>query len=158
MKNLLKKGLLPFAFAIFPTLAQAQIKVEAEDYTDAQSLKTKIILENQNTTVGYFDELGETMTYKVDIPESGLYQFSFKYLSGKSGAIRIEDKDGASFIYDIKANLTSGNWWELDINNWFEYLTEDGALFRFEEGEQTFIVTNMGVALNIDFFTLTKSS
>lgn len=158
MKSLLKKGLLPFAFAIFPMLAQAQIKVEAEDYTDAQSLKTKIILENQNTTVGYFDELGETMTYKVDIPESGLYQFSFKYLSGKSGAIKIEDKDGASFIYDIKANLTSGNWWELDINNWFEYLTEDGALFRFEEGEQTFIVTNMGVALNIDFFTLTKSS
>jgi hypothetical protein len=137
MKNYLKLGLIPILLTILPTLIQAQIKVEAENYSDAKSLKTEIILENNNTSVGYFDELGEKLTYEVSIPESGLYQFSFKYLAGKAGSLKIEDSEGASFIFETEANLTSGNWWELPMNNWPAFPTEDGALFYFEKGTQT---------------------
>lgn len=158
MKNFFKLGIVPLILAILPTLIQAEIKVEAENYSDAKSLKTKIILENNNTSVGYFDELGEKLTYEVSIPESGLYQFSFKYLAGKAGSLKIEDSEGASFIFETEANLTSGNWWELPMNNWPAFPTEEGALFYFEKGTQTFYVINMGTGLNIDYFSLTKST
>ena len=71
MKNFFKLGIAPLILVILPTLIQAEIKVEAENYSDAKSLKTEIILENNNTSVGYFDELGEKLTYEVSIPESG---------------------------------------------------------------------------------------
>lgn len=158
MKNLFKMGILPIFLAILPLLTQAQIKIEAEDYTEAQSLKTEIILENNKTSVGYFDEVGEKLTYQISIPESGLYQFSFKYLAGKAGSIKIEDSEGASFIFETEANLTSGNWWELPMNNWPEFPLEESALFYFEKGIQTIYVINMGTGLNIDYFSLTKSS
>ena len=158
MKNLFKMGILPVFLAILPLLTQAQIKIEAEDYTEVQSLKTEIILENNGTSIGYFDESGEVLTYQVTIPESGLYQFSFKYLAGKAGSIKIENEEGATFIFDTEANLTSGNWWELPMNSWPEYPTEKGALYYFEAGKQTFSVINMGTGLNIDYFSLTKSS
>ncbi|MBR4970393.1 MAG: cellulase family glycosylhydrolase, partial [Paludibacteraceae bacterium] len=158
MKNLFKMGILPIFLAILPLLTQAQIKIEAEDYTEAQSLKTEIILENNKTSVGYFDEVGEKLTYQISIPESGLYQFSFKYLAGKAGSLKIEDSEGASFIFETEANLTSGNWWELPMNNWPEFPLEESALFYFEKGMQTIYVINMGTGLNIDFFSLKKSS
>ena len=59
--------------------ASAQIKVEAESFVDSHSLSTEIIFENDNKSVGYFDEKGEYMEYEVEIPQDGLYQFSFKY-------------------------------------------------------------------------------
>lgn len=136
----------------------SQIKVEAEKYVKAQSLGSDIILENNGTSVGYFDEAGEVLEYQVEIPESGLYQFSFKYLAGKAGSLMIEDADGASFIFDTEANNTSGNWWTLPMNSWPEYETSKGALFFFEKGSQTFFVKNRGTGLNLDYFTLTKSS
>ena len=38
MKNYLKSGLIPILLTILPTLIQAQIKVEAENYSDACGL------------------------------------------------------------------------------------------------------------------------
>ena len=138
--------------------ASAQIKVEAESFVDSHSLSTEIIFENDNKSVGYFDEKGEYMEYEVEIPQDGLYQFSFKYLAGKPGSLLIEDAAGASFVYETEANNTSGSWWELPMNSWPEYETSKGALFYFEKGTQTFFVKNRGTGLNLDYFTLTKSS
>jgi hypothetical protein len=136
----------------------AQIKVEAESFVNSHSLATDIIFENDNKSVGYFDEKGEYMEYEVEIPQDGLYQFSFKYLAGKPGSLLIEDAAGASFVYETEANNTSGSWWELPMNSWPEYETSKGALFYFEKGTQTFFVKNRGTGLNLDYFTLTKSS
>lgn len=135
----------------------AQIKVQAESYKKADSKKTEIILENNKTSVGYFDEAGEVLTYEVDIPETGLYQMSFKYLSGKDGLMKIQGPDGGSSIFTIDANYLSEHWWELAMNSWPEFEFSKSALFYFEAGKQTFKAINMGTGVNIDYFQLKKS-
>ena len=95
MKNTLRKGCLGALFFMSAVSGFSQIKVQAEDYVEAKSGGTEIATENGGATVGFFDEMGETMTYEVNIPKEGLYQISFKYLSGKDGSLRIETADGA---------------------------------------------------------------
>lgn len=159
MKNTFRKGLLmAFLGSVSAASLSAQIKVEAESATKMHSLKTNIKLENSDKTVGYFDEAGEYMTYEVDIPETGLYQFSFSYLTGKDGDLKIEGPDGGTSVFPIAANHATENWWELPMNSWPQFDFEESALFYFEAGTQTFIVHNTGWALNLDYFQLKKSS
>lgn len=94
----------------------AQIRVEAEDYTEVKSAATEIITENDGKTIGYFDERGETLSYEVNITEDGLYQFSFRYLAGKAGSLKIETSDGASFVFQTDA-YNAAEWWKLPIND-----------------------------------------
>ena len=159
MKDSLKKGLFLSAVGmLLSTGVQAQIKVEAESYVNAKSLKTDIILENEKKSVGYFDEAGEVLTYEVNIPSEGLYQISFKYLAGKPGQLRMENGDGDYAIFNTEANLGSEKWWELPMNNWPEFDFEQSALFYFKEGKQILKAVNMGTGLNIDYFLLKKTS
>lgn len=154
----LKKRIVAFFLTVLPTLIQAQIKVEAEDYTEIKSLETEIILETENQVTSNFDEEGEEISYNVNIPESGLYLFSFKYTAGKSGLLKIVTKNKASFIYKTESIKSSKSWKELPLNQWSEFPKEEGALFYLEEGTQSFTIINMGTSLHIDHFTLTKSS
>lgn len=159
MKNTFSKDvLLALAGALSASSLSAQIKVQAEDYTNAVSQKTEIITENAGSTIGYFDELGEVLTYKVSIPKAGLYQLSFKYLTGKDGSLKIEGPDGGSSIFAIEANHATENWWELPLGSWPEFDFEKSALFYFEAGEQAFKVHNLGWALNVDYFQLKATS
>ncbi|MCQ2208228.1 MAG: cellulase family glycosylhydrolase, partial [Paludibacteraceae bacterium] len=159
MRNTVRKGLLlAFLGSVSAGSVSAQIKVEAESAVKMHSEKTEIILENEKKSVGYFDEVGEYMTYEVNIPEAGLYQFSFKYLTGKDGDLKIEGPDGGSSIFPIEANHLTANWWELPMGSWPEFDFDQSALYYFEAGKQTFTVHNTGWALNIDYFSLKKSS
>lgn len=159
MRNTVRKGLLlAFLGSVSAGSVSAQIKVEAESAVKMHSEKTEIILENEKKSVGYFDEVGEYMTYEVNIPEAGLYQFSFKYLTGKDGDLKIEGPDGGSSIFPIEANHLTANWWDLPMGSWPEFDFDQSALYYFEAGKQTFTVHNTGWALNIDFFSLKKSS
>lgn len=76
MRSTISKSFLLCTIFSFMSNAilNAQIKVEAENYSETSSLSSKIILENNGKTVGYFDEEGESLTYEVTIPEDGLYQ------------------------------------------------------------------------------------
>ena len=149
---------MAFLGSVSAASLSAQIKVEAESATKMHSLKTNIKLENSDKTVGYFDEAGEYMTYEVQIPETGLYQFSFSYLTGKDGDLKIEGPDGGTSVFPIAANHATENWWDLPMNSWPQFDFEESALFYFEAGTQTFIVHNTGWALNLDYFQLKKSS
>ena len=135
----------------------AQIRVEAEDYTEVKSAATEIITENDGKTIGYFDERGETLSYEVNITEDGLYQFSFRYLAGKAGSLKIETSDGASFVFQTDA-YNAAEWWKLPINDWPVYPSENCARFILKAGKQKFNVINLGSGLNIDFFEVTKAS
>ncbi|MBQ1970540.1 MAG: hypothetical protein II221_05025, partial [Paludibacteraceae bacterium] len=154
-KNFRNVMLCAFLACQIPSFAQ--IKVEAEAYTDAKSLSSEIILENNGQTVGYFDEAGEVLTYEVEVPEDGLYQFSFKYLAGKTGSLKI-DVEGASFVFETTANLGVEKWWELPRDQWPSYKFEDGALYELKAGKNVFKAVNVGTGLNIDYFEVKKSS
>lgn len=154
-KNFRNVMLCAFLACQIPSFAQ--IKVEAESYTDAKSLSSDIILENNGQTIGYFDEAGEILTYEVDVPEDGLYQFSFKYLAGKTGSLKI-DVEGASFVFETTANLGVEKWWELPRDQWPSYKFEDGALYELKAGKNVFKAVNVGTGLNIDYFEVKKSS
>ncbi|MBO4807148.1 MAG: cellulase family glycosylhydrolase [Paludibacteraceae bacterium] len=158
MKNTLRKGCLGALFFMSAVSGFSQIKVQAEDYVEAKSGGTEIATENGGATVGFFDEMGETMTYEVNIPKEGLYQISFKYLSGKDGSLRIETADGAYAIYQTKAYQSSGNWWELPLNDWPMFPMDESALFYFKEGKQKFKAVNRNTGLNLDYFELQQSS
>lgn len=158
MKNTLKLSSLCMLFLSSAMTASAQIKVQAEDFKAAKNGKSEIVLENNGASIGYFDEVGEVLTYEVNIPTTGLYQISFKYLAGKAGSLRIETADGAYSIFSTQAYNTSGKWWELPMNNWPAFPMEESALFYFESGKQMFKAVNRGTGLNIDYFELKQAS
>lgn len=158
MKNTLKMSCLGALFFVPAASAFSQIKVQAEDYTKAVDGKTEIVKENNGASIGYFDEAGEVLTYEVTIPTSGLYQISFKYLSGKDGSLRIENAKGDYSIYSTEAYHTSGSWWELPMKDWPSFPIDQSALFYFESGKQTFKAVNRGTGLNIDYFELKQAS
>lgn len=159
MGNTLKMSCLGALFFAAAATSFSQVRVQAEDFKQpAVNGKTEIITENNGASIGYFDEVGEILTYEVEIPATGLYQISFKYLSGKDGSLRIENAKGEYSIYQTEAYHTSGSWWELPMKDWPTFPSDQSALFYFEEGKQTFKAVNRGTGLNIDYFELTKAS
>lgn len=158
MRNTLKMSCLSALFFMPALSAFSQIVVQAEDYVKVTNGKTDVVKENGGKTIGYFDEVGEVLTYEVDIPAAGLYQINFRYLSGKDGSLKIENEKGEYAIYDTKANTASANWWELPTNDWPSCPAEKCAAFYFEEGKQTFKAVNRGAGLNMDYFELVQSS
>lgn len=155
-KNYAKAGWLG-AFLLLCASAHGQIKVEAEDFIDAKSLSSEIITENDNKSIGYFDEEGEQLTYEVEIPAEGLYQISFHYLTGKDGNVKIQNEDGDYYIFDTQAN-NAEKWWEVPMNNWPDFPKDESALFPMKAGKQKFYVICTGKSVNIDYFQFYKSS
>lgn len=155
-KNYAKAGWLS-AFLLLSVSAHSQIKVEAEDFTNAKSLSSEIITENDGKTIGYFDEEGEQLTYEVDIPTEGLYQISFHYLTGKDGNVKIQDANGNYYIFDTQAN-NAEKWWEVPMSNWPDFPKDESALFPLKAGKQEFYVICTGKSVNLDYITFTKSS
>ncbi len=155
-KNYAKVGWLS-AFLLLSASVHSQVKVEAEDFTDAKSLSSEIITENGGKTIGYFDEEGEQLTYEVDIPSDGLYQVSFHYLTGKDGNVKIQDANGNYYIFDTQAN-NAEKWWEVPMSNWPDFPKDESALFPMKAGKQKFNVICTGKSVNLDYFTFTKSS
>ena len=161
MKNkFLGVGTVLFLLAALGGTATAQTKIEAESYIEAKSASTEIVLENSNTTIGYFDEEGEQLIYELNVQETGLYQFSFTYVSKTDGSIRIQMDDDSYFVYDLEAyrDLGEDNWWKLQQSNWYPYPIEDGASFYLTAGTHVMTVTNEGAVFNLDYFTMQKSS
>lgn len=66
------------------TAMNAQIQVGATNFIDKEDGKwTKLVVEEYAgpSTIGYFDEENESMTYEIKIPSTGFYTFSAKYVA-----------------------------------------------------------------------------
>lgn len=163
MKKNFRNGFFLAAMGLLSTAAMnAQIVVEAEDFIDAGNGKwTPIITETYtgSKTIGYFDERGESLTYEINIPTTGMYTFSAKFVAQRDGVIRVVTDDGAFAEYDLEGNVAMGkDWYSLAIGNWFEIPAENGPAFYLTAGKHTFTVINEELSANIDNFSFTKSS
>lgn len=160
MKNILRRGLLGLTLSLSSlSLLSAQTKIEAESFTSKKDGSTEIVTEQEGKSIGYFDEEGEKLVYDINVEEAGMYQFSVKFVSKDDGYLKFELEDGSYYNYNVNAYLELGdNWWQLAMSNWEEYPYEKGPSFYLEAGKHTFTVTNGGIAINIDYFSMKKSS
>lgn len=159
MKKIFRNG---YFFAMLGLLSSAamnaQIKVEAESFTSVEGDKwTEVVVEN-NVSIGYFDERGEILSYEVEIPTTGMYQFSAKYVAIRDGKIRLVMDDGAYAFYKFEGDYEDGdNWWKRPMGDWFEIPVQDGPSFYLTAGTHTFKIINEMASANIDYFSFTKS-
>ena len=160
MKHLIEFKTFPICIFMFLFSSNLHAeKIEAESYIEAKSGSTKIVLENSNTTIGYFDEEGEQLIYEISVPETGMYRFTFTYVAQKDGHIRIQMDDNSYFVYDIAAYRELGdNWWQLPQKQWYDFPIEKGASFYLTEGTHVMTVINEGAVFNLDYFTMQKSN
>lgn len=159
MKKIFRSRFFLAAMGILSSAAMnAQIKVEAESFLDKSGDKwTEIVVEN-NVSIGYFDERGEVLNYEVEIPTTGMYQFSAKYVAIRDGKIRLVMDDGAFAYYNIEGDLEDGDdWWKRPMGDWFEIPTTEGPSFYLTAGTHTFQIVNEMASANIDYFSFTKS-
>lgn len=159
MKKIFRNG---YFFAMLGLLSSAamnaQIKVEAESFTSVEGDKwTEVVVEN-NVSIGYFDERGEILSYEVEIPTTGMYQFSAKYVAIRDGKIRLVMDDGAYAFYQFEGDYEDGdNWWKRPMGDWFEIPVQDGPSFYLTAGTHTFKIINEMASANVDYFSFTKS-
>lgn len=159
MKKNFKSKLILAAMGLFSSAAMnGQVIVQAESFLDKEGDKwTEIVVEN-NVSIGYFDERGEILNYEVEIPTTGMYQFSAKYVAIRDGKIRVVMDDGAFAYYNFEGDLEDGdNWWKRPMGDWFEIPASDGPSFYLTAGKHTFKVVNEMASANIDYFTFVKS-
>lgn len=106
MKKNFKSKLILAAMGLFSSAAMnGQVIVQAESFLDKEGDKwTEIVVEN-NVSIGYFDERGEILNYEVEIPTTGMYQFSAKYVAIRDGRIRVVMDDGAFAYYNFEGDL-----------------------------------------------------
>jgi hypothetical protein len=157
MRRIFYQAALIICFVLSSGLSAAQIiSVEGENYTEVTG-STKLELENSGNSIGYFDEDGETLSYSIDVPAAGFYEFSFKYLSGDAGEIVVITAQDAEGIIPFEGVVyPGGDWWEMPISDWPS--TNQSPMFYFEAGTQTLYLKNKGVGFNIDNFEITYSS
>lgn len=143
------------------TAMNAQIQVGATDFIDKEDGKwTKLVVESYAgpSTIGYFDEENESMTYEIKIPSTGFYTFSAKYVAQRDGAIRVITDDGAFADYQLEGNVKMGkDWYSLAIDKWYDIPETAGPSFYLTEGTHTFKVVNKIASANIENFSFTKS-
>ncbi len=159
-KNFKKAAFFMMLGLLSATSLSAQITIEAEEYSDKKDGKTEIIKENYSgkTTIGYFDEEGETLIYEVDVPSTGMYQFSARFIARWDGDIRIQTDDGSYAIYTLKGNIEAADkWWDVPSSNFWDYKYEDGPSFYLTAGKHTIYIVNEGASANIDYFSMQKS-
>ncbi|MGB0432154.1 MAG: carbohydrate-binding protein, partial [Bacteroidia bacterium] len=117
MKTTLANAALIFAAILFSHLANAQIIIEAESYTNMSGVDL------ENTTddgggknVGWIDN-GDWMEYDVIVPYSGDYKITSRYASQSGGGSVRFEIDG-DFLLNETFNST-GNWqnWQSKISD-----------------------------------------
>lgn len=133
------------------------VKVEGETFTSSCCGDGVVKLENTGSSVGYFDNDGEKLTYSISVATAGYYTMSFKYNAGDKGQILVKTSQNAEGLIDFDAVTNpGGKWWELPIGSW--PTVSNSTLFYFPAGTQTLYLINKGVGFNIDYFTLAFSS
>lgn len=150
--------LLVALFCSFNAAEAQSITVEAETYTAASAGSTPIVKENAGASVGYFDENGEMLTYNINIVSAGYYQLSFLYNAGANGTVMVKTATSAQGLVSYTGQTYAGGWWLMPIANWPTTDITKSPLFYLEAGAQNLYLINKGVGLNIDKFTLTKST
>lgn len=159
-KNFKKAAFFMMLGLLSASSMSAQITIQAEKYSDKKDGKTEIVQEDYSgeETIGYFDEDGETLIYEVDVPTTGMYQFSAKFIARWDGDIRIQTDDGAYAVYTLKGNIEAADqWWNVNASKFWEYKFEDGPSFYLTAGKHTISVINEGASANIDYFAMQKS-
>ncbi len=160
-KNFRSKFVLAAMGVLSSAAMNGQIVVEAEDFIDPNFGKwTEVVTETYtgSKTIGYFDERGESLKYEVDIPTTGMYTFSAKYVAQRDGVLRMITDDGAFAEYELVGNVEMGkDWWSLALGSWFEIPADKGPSFYLTAGKHTFTVINEEFSANIDNFSFTKS-
>lgn len=162
MNKLIKNG-LAFAMLGLPLASMAQVKIEAEETSDVKKQTTRIPIpeasyDGGGYVISYFDEVGEVLTYEVDVPATGMYQFSFRYIARWDGDIRIKTDDGSYAVYTTLGNYSKmENWWKESVADYWEYKAEDGPSFYLTAGKHVIDVINEGASANLDYFMLNPS-
>lgn len=165
MKNLrLTTKLRRWAFigllwAGFTSHALSQsVKVEGESFLSFCCGDGKVEKENGNTSVGYFDNENEKLTYSINVTTAGYYTFSAKYLAGKSGSIIVRNYQNADAVVDFSEVVNpGGNWWEIPIANW-PTVTNNILIYLKAGTQDLFIINKSGAGFNIDYMTFTYSN
>ena len=156
MRKTIISYLLFTVLALVSTISKAQtIHVEAESYTDIAN-STKLVKEHGDSTVGYFDEKGEMLTYQITVATAGYYKFSMAYSTGDNGYIFVKTKDDAVGMINFVAVPYGNNWWENPVKNW--PVIEKDVLFYLQAGSQNIYLISNGVGINFDFFDLKYSA
>ncbi|MBN1597241.1 MAG: carbohydrate-binding protein [Bacteroidales bacterium] len=127
----------------------AQIFIEAEDYTDMNGVQTEGTTdEGGGTNVGWID-MNDWMVYTIDIPMAGDYEISFRTASMNGGGI-INVVEGASTLISLDVPQTSG--WQ----NWVT-ITGESPL-TFSEDEYTIRLEVPAGGYNINWWKLTLTN
>ncbi len=161
MNKLIKNGLL-FAMLGSPLVSMAQVRFEAEEFSDRKKVtslpRSEASPDGSGFVMSYYDEVGEVLTYEVDVPATGMYQFSFHYIARWDGDIRIKTDDGSYAVYTTLGNYAKADdWWKESLADYWDYKAEDGPSFYLTAGTHVIDVINEGASVNLDYFELNPS-
>lgn len=122
--------------------------LEAESYASASS---GVVLENDGTTVGYF-WAGRELVYKVNVPESGIYNITMSTATNNASVdVAMDIYVDGTLAGSVSKELTSTGGWavfaDMDLGIELELLS----------GTHTLTFVSQSQDFNIDWFTFTKT-
>lgn len=123
-------------------------KVEAEDYCDMSGVQTETTSDTGGgENVGWIDT-GDTLTYAIDVPASGIYTVNYRLASLDNGAYFQVESDAGTALDVVQASAT-GDW-----QNW----TTVQSQLDLSAGEQDITLRATGGGWNINWFEVAQDN
>ena len=145
IKNLILTSVL-VAIASLSTVANAAIKVKAENYSQQSGVQTEPTADTDGgNNVGYIEN-GDWVEYAIDVPAAGEYTFSARVAS---------DTNGGRFVV-LANNVEKATIKVKGTGGWQNWVTVEDTV-KLEAGAQTLRFNfkgSSGYLFNINWFEL----
>jgi endoglucanase len=121
---------------------------QVENYCDMSGIKTETTVDtNGGQNVGYID-LGDWMTYEIDVPVSGPYAVAYRVASLIGGGIIQLEKQGGSPVYATQNVPATGGW-----QTWVTVT----QIVQLPAGKQTLAISAKAGGFNLNWVKIEPS-